>query len=628
MNHFNNLSASVPMQVKIFVMIIAVIILISGFSMIEIRQSLNETLSKQLDERIKSIGSDVAARSRDLLLTHNVYLLYELAQETVKNNPDVEYVVILDENDKVIVHTFQEQSPSTELIKINNVTQEKRYNLIKFMTSKGIIRDVAVPVFEGIGGTVRVGLTEQSLYEALSKITINLFITMFLLILISGLVTFSLTKILTAPIKHLLNVTKEVSKGNLAIRARAFANDEVGKLADAFNAMLTSLQKVEQEKEGYYQKVSLRNRELSLLNDLRGNITSSKEMEKLLNDFFIRLIKELDFNAGILKIKLLNEWKTFIYSNSTCPNNNGIPYSNCEHCYEYLRKRYKFSINVKDDLIGYMEICSNQELDERSIDILKSLSYQISVSVENMQLWDELKQKEEVRIKLLEKVINAQEEERKRIARELHDETSQSLTSLLLGLSVLSENRDEQERLDSIQELKILVKQTLQEVHEMAWQLRPSILDKFGLTVAIERYIEEYRQTNHLDVDLYISGMEKYRLQSEIEITIYRIIQEALTNVARYAKAQNVSVIIELIGSILSVIIEDDGIGFNVEEILKRDPTKYNLGIMGMQERVLLIGGKFIIESEIGKGTTLFVKIPLVQGGGKNNGEDKSTVSR
>lgn len=616
-NRFVNYSNSVPIQIKIFVMILVVILAVSWINLVQVRQSLNETLSIQLDKQATSIGSDVTARSRDLFLTHNVYLLHELLQETVNNNPDIEYAFILDEKGRVMVHTFGDEIISEELLTINSVTDGEKYNLTKFKTSNGTIRDVAVPIVEGVGGTVRIGLTEQSLLQALSKITSNMFLTMFLVTLIAGLITFGLTKILTTPITQLLNMTNQVSQGNLSIRIKNYANDEIGKLTKAFNQMLDNLQKTEQEKEDYYQKVSLRNRELSLLNELSGTITTVNEMEKMIERFLNRLINELEFNACILNVKLLDKWKTFSYSSPNCSCIDAIP-DESYLCHKNEKRRYEFLIKIKDEIIGKLEICSYQRLDEKSIDILGSLSNQLAVSIENMHLWHELKQKEEIRQKLLGKVISAQEEERKRIARELHDETSQSLTSILIGLSLLNDEKDKNEREKEVQKLRKLVQQTLEEVHETAWQLRPSILDKFGLKTALERYIEDYRNKHDIDIDLYISEMD-IRLSNEIETTIYRITQEALTNVVRYAKAQNVSVIIERIDRTLTLIIEDDGIGFDYDKVKNRDPSKHNFGLIGMQERASLIGGKFTIESKIGKGTTLFVKIPISYEGVKYN---------
>lgn len=621
---------NIPIQTKIYGMVFFLIILISSLSLVEIRASLVETLSTQLDERIKSIGRDLAARSGDQLLTNNVYLLHELAQETMKNNPDLAYVFIQDEKEKVIVHTFGDSGMSRDLLHVNPVNPNEELHLQKFMSENGVIRDVAVPVIQGIGGTVRVGLTEESLDDALRKVTTNLLITMIIVLVFAAVIAFILTNLITTPITQLLNMTKEVIEGNFSLRLNAKSSDEIGQLTNAFDHMLSNLESAETKKEEYVQKITSRNRELSLLNELSGHTTSTQDFKNKLDHFLIRLGEELQFNSCTLKVKLQEQWEVFHYYKPECSCVKEI-LSKMEtyHCEINTENKhhYEFTIRVQERIIGRFDVCSCQQLDQQSINILESLSNQLAITLENNRLWAELKQKEEIRQKLLAKSIKVQEEERKRIARELHDETSQSLTSLLIGLSMLSDEKNKEERLNSIQRIRLQIQQTIKEVHEMAWQLRPSVLDKFGLTIALQRYIEDYKDKFQIDVDLFIDRMKNYRMQTEIEIAIYRIIQEALTNIAKYSKAQNVSVIIDQIGHFLSVIVEDDGIGFNVDQVLRRDLSKQNLGLHGMQERAALIGGTLTIESEIGKGTSIFLKIPMLKGELNSLEQNKANIS-
>jgi len=617
----------ITIQTKIYIMIFAVVFLITSLSIYIVRLSLIETLSIQLDERVKSIGSDIAARSRDLLLTNSMYELNVLAKETVLNNPEVAYVFIQDEKGNIIINTFGNESVSNQLVNINSVNSHEKYSLVKFMSERGIIRDVAVPIIEGIGGTVRVGLTQDSLVNALSKVTTSLIITMLFIMALVGVITFGLTKYLTLPLKQLVNITKEVSKGNFSVRIKNVVNDEIGILSQAFNNMLVNLEKAEKEREQYYQKIILRNRELSLLNKLNDNITTIEQMRFVLNNFLQGLVEELQFNSAVINVKIFDERETFAYSIAECNCYKNVTMTCETHvCALTDTNRYEFAINIKNINLGKLEICTMQKLDQQSLNILSSLANQLAITIENMQLWQELKQKEEIRQKLLNKVIVAQEEERKRIARELHDETSQSLTYILLELSLL-ENKDEIERNQSITKIRSLIKQTLKDIHDMIWQLRPTVLDKFGLFVAIEKYIKEYRNKYSIDVDLYINGENHNLLTSEIEITIYRIVQEALTNIVRYAKAENVSVIIDQIDGFLSVVVEDDGVGFDVRQLFKKDPAKDNLGLYGMQERVSIIGGTLKIESDIGKGTVIYVKVPLTVRSGVRYEENQSTLS-
>lgn len=360
------------------------------------------------------------------------------------------------------------------------------------------------------------------------------------------------------------------------------------------------------------REILLRNRELALLYELGAQVRTVSEFRAMLEKFIRKAVEGLQLHSAVIQMDIIGETLDLPYKIVECPCDRCARLQG-KDCYCSIVSIYYhvFPIGPADSRIGQLAICSYLPLNEQTLRIMESLAGQIAVTAENLRLWHELKQKEELRLKLLAKVIQAQEEERKRIARELHDETSQSLTSLLLGLSILADKKTEEDRSTQIRQLRTMVQETLEEVHDLAWQLRPSVLDKYGLSKALERYLEEYRAKYPLDVDLCILGLEGRRLQSEIEISVYRMIQEALTNVARYAKAKNVSVIVNKKNGILSVIIEDDGVGFDVEHVLERDPTKHNLGLRGMQERAILLNGVLRIESGIGSGTTLFMNVPL-----------------
>ena len=226
------------------------------------------------------------------------------------------------------------------------------------------------------------------------------------------------------------------------------------------------------------------------------------------------------------------------------------------------------------------------------------------------EMSDELKHKEEARQQLLARVISAQEEERKRIARELHDETGQALTSLMVGLKVTEDLTDATQIREQTAELRTLAAQALENVRHLATELRPSVLDDLGLVAAIRRYTQEYSKKMNVNVDSHISGLDEQRLPPEVESTIYRIIQEALTNITKHAEASNVSVVLRYGDSLLVAIVEDDGKGFDVDQVLT-SATEKSLGLFGMYERASLVGGKLTIESQPGAGTTVFLEIPL-----------------
>jgi signal transduction histidine kinase len=221
---------------------------------------------------------------------------------------------------------------------------------------------------------------------------------------------------------------------------------------------------------------------------------------------------------------------------------------------------------------------------------------------------DELRQeRERLRRQLLEKVIATQEEERKRIARELHDSTSQSLTSLIVGLRLMETQYPDCQVQTQAQELRDVAARTLDEVHNLAVRLRPVVLDDLGLGPALERLIMEWQARHKIPVDLFIHAGNE-RLSGPVETALYRIVQESLTNIARHAgKVSFVSILIERRDEIIVAVIEDDGVGIALEI----GAGESHLGLLGMRERAELLGGKFTIESASGQGTSVFVEIPL-----------------
>jgi len=265
----------------------------------------------------------------------------------------------------------------------------------------------------------------------------------------------------------------------------------------------------------------------------------------------------------------------------------------------------------KSQVLGTLNIaCTRTDcVSDDDLKFMGVIGRQLGLAVENSRLWAEVRTKEAIQSQLLEKLITAQEEERKRIARELHDDTSQSLTSLMVGLKVLSSLRSPAEIEQHVAGLREVVAETLAAVHDLALELRPSVLDDLGLVAALERYVAEYQRRFNLRIDFRAVGFEEQRLSPAIETAIYRIVQEALTNVARHSQADHASVLLERPKNRVRVIIEDNGNGFD----LVQDRTERKLGLYGMEERATLIGGRLRIESQPGVGTTLALDVPLDQ---------------
>jgi len=206
----------------------------------------------------------------------------------------------------------------------------------------------------------------------------------------------------------------------------------------------------------------------------------------------------------------------------------------------------------------------------------------------------------------LRRVVTAQELERRRLARELHDETGQALTSILLGLRAVEDARETDELGAAIAGVRDLVRSTLLDVRRLAVELRPSVLDDFGLVAALERLTETFAEQTGMAVQFEELLPPGERLPSEVETALYRIVQESLTNVVKHAQATTVSIVLARKADSVSLVVEDDGVGFD-----PGSPREGGIGLVGMQERVALLGGRLSIESHPGAGTTFQAEVPL-----------------
>jgi signal transduction histidine kinase len=255
---------------------------------------------------------------------------------------------------------------------------------------------------------------------------------------------------------------------------------------------------------------------------------------------------------------------------------------------------------ARDQVIGVLEIHDKEGPDARFSDddlrLAETFAARAAVAVELSQ---------RVARDAVGRVVQAQEAERSRLARELHDETGQALTSILLGLKPLEEALAEHPARAALAELREQVVTALQDVRRLAVELRPAVLDDFGLVPALERLTDGFAEQSDIRVDFH-SALGETRLPGEVETTLYRVVQEALTNIVKHANARNVSVSIARRGSAVAAVIEDDGAGFD-----QRAVREESVGLLGMRERLSFVDGRLEIESRPGAGTTIVAEVPL-----------------
>jgi len=250
---------------------------------------------------------------------------------------------------------------------------------------------------------------------------------------------------------------------------------------------------------------------------------------------------------------------------------------------------------------------------ERDARLLTLFANQATIAIENAQLLHAVAKHKENLQGLSSRLIDAQEQERKRIAQELHDEMGQALTAMSINLSAINKQLGaalDPETAERLAETDTLITRTLEQMRELALDLRPSMLDDLGLLPALRWYVKRYENRTGILVGLEAVGLE-LRLPEHIETAMYRVVQEALTNVARHARASRVDVRLQRRDSIVQAFIEDDGSGFDPAEVADREAQGRGVGLVGMRERIAALGGSLEIESHPGKGTRLTIELPL-----------------
>jgi signal transduction histidine kinase len=444
--------------------------------------------------------------------------------------------------------------------------------------------------------------------------------------------------------------------------------DEIGVLANSFITMCTRLQQSMEEIQSWNReldaRVQDRTQQLSILNAVALTVNQSLDLEDILNRaldevlqltgidvvaIFLQnatrgqlelkayrgLSKEaarLAYQVGMLDGScggVLELGKTIIVPDISSYRGRGA--KSLQH--EKVTSLMHVPLMTKGWALGSMCVGTHDttQFGDDEQKLLDAIGNQIAIAVENARLYADVQRKERVRGELFKKALAAQEDERKRIARELHDEVSQSLTALLYD----AEDGLELEHLPAIkkrlQSICDLTQDTLDDVHKLMFDLRPSMLDQLGLIPAL-RWLSETRLepkgvrvtvTTNAPTNLYNSKTDAQRLSSEIETALYRVVQEAINNIARHAAARNVEISLELHDGVAIVNITDDGIGFDLTELntgtiididnkdfLLSENTR-GLGLLGMQERIELLGGELEIISIPGNGTQLHIRVPI-----------------
>jgi signal transduction histidine kinase len=252
----------------------------------------------------------------------------------------------------------------------------------------------------------------------------------------------------------------------------------------------------------------------------------------------------------------------------------------------------------------------------RELALLATVGGEVGLAIEKLQLLEELAVKERIRGELIKRVLTAQEDERRRIARELHDETGQSLSALIVNLDLARLAADDRpQTAEALDRLKDLAETTLEEVRKLIYDLRPTVLDDLGLTAALRWYAHQQLEPRGVEVSFAL-GIGEARLDTVMETALFRIAQEAMWNIVKHAGATRVEVTLDLTPGGVRLRVHDNGRGFRPDGQRPFDPLHGGLGLGGMRERAALIGGTVTISSVEGQGTEVVADLPLTPSAG------------
>lgn len=620
-------------------MVIAALVLVLGLGgTLHARCTLADISQEELEKRGVALASDITAEATELLLTNDIFSLYERLSRLVASNSDVRYIVVLGPEGQVRASTFERGLPRG-LREANTVAPDQRYAVRNIESDQGSILDVAMPILGGRAGSVRLGLSQEPLQERVDRQTFTLLGLTGLVLGAGLLVAYVLATLLTRPLTRLAEAARAVGRGDLSRRVAVRGGDEVSRLAAAFNAMIEDLGRSRREIEAFHRQVLRQNAELAALNAVAAAVGRSLDTNRVLADALNKVLEVMRLETGWVLLRDGPSGLRMVAQRGLEASDDGASALPCP-CTDVMRSggpatfaalaecprlrgleggaaglscHVAVPLVAHDGPLGVMCVAAKdrEQFAEEDLRLLTSIGHYVGVAVENARLYHEVQRREELHRQLLVKVIGAQEEERKRIARELHDESAQALTALLMSLESLEEalprrSSAVRRRLERTHSLTVAA---LAETRRLIHDLRPMALDELGLVPAIRSYAENRLTDPEVKVRLETVGLRE-RLAPELETILFRIFQEAINNCAKHAKARNVVIHLEQQGDRVVGWVEDDGVGFDVDVVLEARTGDLALGLLGMQERANLVGGHLEISSQPGQGTCIRVELP------------------
>ncbi len=446
-----------------------------------------------------------------------------------------------------------------------------------------------------------------------------------------------LTFLLTRPLLDLRDMALQVADGKLDARAPVWSKDEIGEVALAVNKMTDHLVAAQGD-------LARTNRRLTAINQVMLAAERQADIHDVLYAILQNIVEVMNLPTGWVYLRdperdtfHLASWyqvppeleAVLMHqaNDSLCGCQQDLLEEvsemvcgrDCQRLLPFAHpdlspQHISIPIKTRGQKYGVVNLLCHpgQSLSEEDQELLTAIGVQISEIVANAWLRLKLEEKEMARQALLESLVEAQEEERRHLARELHDGAGQMLTSLLVRIKTLEKKSASPEVKQGLEVLLDLVAETIEQMRELSHRLRPAALEEFGLAVALRTLVQE--MTQHTSITAYTHfDLGDVLLPPSVDVTLYRIAQEGLTNVVRHAKASEITVELTVNDSAIMMTIEDNGRGFSPYH-LTAEPGTRHLGLIGMRERAAIAGGYLTVYSAPNQGTTLHVRVPILEG--------------
>ena len=635
---------SVPFRLKIIGLVLLITFMLGGVSAVELRRDMYQALSGELDFRGRSIARELAARAGDDLATRDLFGLYVLVDNSVRHNKDMDYAIVIDERGEVVVSTFPDRVPAALLAYQPDSDQAADESVSTLDVGGSRIREIRAPVYADSGtAQVRVGMSEDRIEETMELAVSRLMGMTIAAGVAAVLLGLLLVRLLLKPLMDIIDAMKRLARGDLAFRVKPSVDADLSFMASSFNEMAEKIEVRTDEGVESRRRVEVINRELTVLQRMSFACTEEVAPAEYLERCIRLSVSELAALGGWVCVRdatgesfCASEGTTSTRAWCTCRQTclfscrlhagsaGDIPSDCPAYAFAYGGKgdvpslrglRVSLAeLSARDGAEGVIALVHRRESFNADIlPVLRAVAGQMEVVLENLMLQKDRESREKRLAVLLAATLEAQENERNRVARELHDDIGQQMTYLKLGLKVLAEGvKDEPERSALIDGLRETVSESIDAIRRAIADLGPAPLDDLGLMPALERLLRTASSMFGFKGDFQAVGGHERSLEPAVAVAAYRIVQEALSNAGRHSGCTQVSLVVRHVTGGVEIVVEDDGSGFDLDAVAADRLAGAHLGLDGMRERSEIVGGRLVVESTRGAGTTIHVRLPAL----------------